>query len=233
MYKPVQKLLRFDNYKMQKSVKFGYLSVILYLAPYKLSGVNICPKASKGCIAGCLNLSGRGVFDSVKQSRLNKTKYFLQDRVKFLNQLDREIKNYHKRATALNLKLNVRLNGTSDLPFERYKLENGLSLMDNNPTIDFHDYTKIKNRLTDALPKNYQLTFSKSESNDNEIQELIMTTKQNIAVVFNKLPRTYLGRKVIDGDLNDLRFLDPKNSIVGLIAKGKAKKDNSGFVVNI
>ena len=79
----------------------------------------------------------------------------------------------------------------------------------------------------------FQLTFSKSESNDNEIQELIMTTKQNIAVVFNKLPRTYLGRKVIDGDLNDLRFLDPKNSIVGLIAKGKAKKDNSGFVVNI
>ncbi len=233
MYKPVQKLLRFDNYKMQKSVKFGYLSVILYLAPYKLSGVNICPKASKGCIASCLNLSGRGVFDSVKLSRLNKTKYFLQDRVKFLKQLDREIKNYYKRATALNLKLNVRLNGTSDLPFERYRLENGLSLMDNNPTIDFHDYTKIKNRLKDALPKNYQLTFSKSESNDNEIQELIMTTKQNIAVVFNKLPKTYLGRKVINGDLNDLRFLDPKNSIVGLIAKGKAKKDNSGFVINI
>jgi hypothetical protein len=124
------------------------------------------------------------------------------------------------------------LNGTSDLPFERYKLENGLNLMDNNPTIDFHDYTKIKNRLTDNLPKNYQLTFSKSESNDNEVKELI-TTNNNIAVVFNKLPETYLGRKVIDGDLNDLRFLDPKKSIVGLIAKGKAKKDNSGFVVNI
>jgi hypothetical protein len=80
MYKPVKKLLRFDNYKMSKSTDYGYLSVILYLAPHTLSGKNICPWASKGCIKGCLNLSGRGVFNNVKQSRLNKTKYFFADR---------------------------------------------------------------------------------------------------------------------------------------------------------
>jgi len=233
MYKPVKKLLRFDNYKMSKSTDYGYLSVILYLAPYTLSGKNICPWASKGCIKGCLNLSGRGVFDSVKQSRLNKTKYFFADRIKFLKQLDHEIKLYDKRAKRMGLKLNVRLNGTSDLVWENYKLENGLNLMDNNPTIKFHDYTKSLERMKKQLPKNYRLTFSKSENNHNAVQELIMTSKQNIAVVFNKLPKRYLGRKVIDGDLNDLRFKDPLNSIVGLIAKGKARKDNSGFVINI
>ena len=233
MYKPVKKLLRFDNYKMSKSTDFGYLSVILYLAPHTLSGKNICPWASKGCIKGCLNLSGRGVFNNVKQSRLNKTKYFFADRPKFLKQLDHEIKLYNKRAKRMGLKLNVRLNGTSDLVWENYKLENGLNLMDNNPTIKFHDYTKSVERMKKQLPKNYRLTFSKSESNHNDVQELIMTSKQNIAVVFNKLPKRYLGRKVIDGDLNDLRFKDPLNSIVGLIAKGKARKDNSGFVINI
>ena len=233
MYKPVKKLLRFDNYKMSKSTDFGYLSVILYLAPHTLSGKNICPWASKGCIKGCLNLSGRGVFNNVKQSRLNKTKYFFADRPKFLKQLDHEIKLYNKRAKRMGLKLNVRLNGTSDLIWENYKLENGLNLMDNNPTIKFHDYTKSVERMKKQLPKNYRLTFSKSESNYNDVQELIMTSKQNIAVVFNKLPKSYLGRKVIDGDLNDLRFKDPLNSIVGLIAKGKARKDNSGFVINI
>ena len=233
MYKQVKKLLRFDNYKMSKSTDYGYLSVILYLAPHTLSGKNICAWASKGCIKGCLNLSGRGVFNNVKQSRLNKTKYFFADRPKFLKQLNHEIKLYDKRAKRMGLKLNVRLNGTSDLVWENYKLENGLNLMDNNPTIKFHDYTKSLERMKKQLPKNYRLTFSKSESNHNTVQELIMTSKQNIAVVFNKLPKSYLGRKVIDGDLNDLRFKDPLNSIVGLIAKGKARKDNSGFVINI
>jgi len=233
MYKPVKKLLRFDNYKMSKSTDFGYLSVILYLAPHTLSGKNICPWASKGCIKGCLNLSGRGVFNNVKQSRLNKTKYFFADRPKFLKQLDHEIKLYNKRAKKMGLKLNVRLNGTSDLIWENYKLENGLNLMDNNPTIKFHDYTKSVERMKKQLPKNYRLTFSKSESNHNAVQELIMTSKQNIAVVFNKLPKSYLGRKVIDGDLNDLRFKDPLNSIVGLIDKNKEKKDNSEFIINI
>ena len=229
-YKPQKKLLGFANYKMQKSIKFGYASAILHLAPFNLSGVNICPMASKGCAAACLNTAGRGVFKSTKASRLNKTRYFLQDRKKFLNHLDREIKRYYKKAKKDGLKFNVRLNGTSDLPFERYKLDNGKNLMDNNPDVIFHDYTKIKNRCTQELPANYQLTFSKSESNDNDVKDLLKT-KTNIAVVFNKLPKKYLGRKVVDGDISDLRFKDPKKCIVGLIAKGPAKKDFSGFVV--
>lgn len=231
-YKKQKLLLSFANFKMQKSVKFGYASAILHLAPYNLSGVNICPMASLGCAAACLNTAGRGQMTCVQKSRINKTRYFLKDRVKFLLHLDREIKLYKKRVERKGLKFNVRLNGTSDLPFERYKLPNGKNIMDNNPDVIFHDYTKIKNRCDQQLPKNYKLTFSRSESNDHEVKDLLKS-KTNIAVVFNKLPKKYLGRKVVDGDISDLRFKDPKNVIVGLLAKGKAKKDPSGFTVQL
>ena len=49
----------------------------------------------------------------------------------------------------------------------------------------------------------------------------------------NKLPKTFKGLPVIDGDKDDLRFLDPQGVIVGLIAKGKAKQDKSGFVIDV
>jgi hypothetical protein len=232
-YKPQKRLLGINNTKMLKSIELGYLTAILHLAPHKLSGVNICPKASVGCAMACLNTSGRGRFEFTQKSRLNKTYYFLKDRKKFLLQLDNEIKNFKKRAIKKGLKPAVRLNGTSDLLFERYPIKDGKNIMELNPDIIFYDYTKIKNRLSVKLPSNYHLTFSKSESNDSEIKELL-TTAFNIAVVFNgSLPKTYLGRDVIDGDISDLRFLEPKGVIVGLATKGNAKTDNTGFVVNV
>ena len=232
-YKPQKKLLGVNNTKMLKSIELGYLTAILHLAPHNLSGVNICPKASVGCAMACLNTSGRGRFEFTQKSRLNKTYYFLKDRQKFLLQLDKEVKNFKKRAIKQGLKPAVRLNGTSDLPFERYIIKDNKNIMQLNPDVIFYDYTKIKNRMTVELPKNYHLTFSKSESNDNEIKELL-TTAFNIAVVFNgKLPKTYLNRPVVDGDISDLRFLEPKGVIVGLATKGIAKTDKTGFVVNV
>ena len=232
-YKPQKRLLGINNTKMLKSIELGYLTAILHLAPHKLSGVNICPKASQGCVKACLNTSGRGRFEFTQNSRLNKTKYFLNDRLKFLLQLDNEVKNFKKRAIKQGLKPAVRLNGTSDLIWERYPIKDGKNIMELNPEIQFYDYTKIKNRLSDKLPKNYHLTFSKSESNDSDIKDLL-TTAFNIAVVFkDKLPKNYLGRNVVDGDISDLRFLEPKGVIIGLATKGNAKTDNSGFVVNV
>jgi hypothetical protein len=61
---------------------------------------------------------------------------------------------------------------------------------------------------------------------------LALSNGMNVAAVFHKVPETYLGRTVINGDETDLRFLDPKGVIVGLKAKGKAKKDTTGFVVS-
>lgn len=231
-YKPQKKLLGINNTKMLKSIELGYLTAILHLAPYKLSGANVCPKASVGCSLSCLNTSGRGKFEFTQKSRLNKTYYFLKDRQKFLLQLDKEIKNFAKKAFKQGLKPAIRLNGTSDLPFERYKVRDNKSLMELNPDIQFYDYTKIKNRMSVELPKNYHLTFSRSEINQNEINELL-TTAFNIAVVFNdKLPKKFLNRQVVDGDISDLRFLDKRGVIIGLSTKGKAKNDLTGFVIN-
>ena len=234
-YKPQKKLLGSSSYKMKKSGKFKYLSEILHLAPSNIGGVNICANASPVCIDLCLNTSGRGQMNIVQKSRLNKKYYFLADRQKFLNHLDREIKLSYERAKRKKLKYTVRLNGTSDLPFERYKLENGLNLMENNPNVQFIDYTKISNRLDkkNKIPKNYNLTYSQAENNLDNVKK-ILKTKYNIATVFRKkLPKKWLGRKVIDGDVSDLRHLDPKKVVVGLRAKGKAIKNFNGFVQDV
>ena len=232
-YKPQKKLLGSGTYKMEKSQKYKYLSEILHLAPANIGGVNICPNASPVCIKLCLNTSGRGQMNTVQKSRLNKKFYFLADRLKFLNHLDHEIKLSFERAKRKGFKYTVRLNGTSDLPFERYKLENGLNLMDNNPQVQFIDYTKVTNRLDkkNKIPKNYSLTYSQAENNLKDVKQ-ILKTKYNIATVFRKkLPKKWLGRKVINGDISDLRHLeDGKKIIVGLIAKGKAIKNFDGFV---
>ena len=235
-YKPQKKLLGSGTYKMEKSQKYKYLSEILHLAPANIGGVNICPNASPVCIKLCLNTSGRGQMNTVQKSRLNKKFYFLADRLKFLNHLDHEIKLSFERAKRKGFKYTVRLNGTSDLPFERYKLENGLNLMDNNPQVQFIDYTKVTNRLDkkNKIPKNYSLTYSQAENNLKDVKQ-ILKTKYNIATVFRKkLPKKWLGRKVINGDISDLRHLeDGKKIIVGLIAKGKAIKNFNGFVQDV
>ena len=234
-YKPQKKLLGSSTFKMQKSKGYKYLSEILHLAPSKIGGVNICANASPVCIDLCLNTSGRGQMTTVQKSRLNKKFYFLADRLKFLNHLDREIKLSYERAKRKKLKYTVRLNGTSDLPFERYRLENGKNLMDNNPHVQFVDYTKVTNRLSrkNKIPKNYDLTYSQAENNLDDVKK-ILKTKYNIATVFRKkLPKKWLGRKVINGDKHDLRHLDPKKVVVGLIAKGKAIKNFKGFVQDV
>jgi hypothetical protein len=217
------------NWKTIKSMKYGFLTGILYLAPYKLSGKNVCPAASLGCRLSCLNTAGRGQMGVVQKARLRKTKMFFQDRNKFLSQLKTEIEILSRRAANKNMKLAIRLNGTSDLPFERYLID-GKNLMDHFPKVKFYDYTKLENRINDQLPGNYHLTFSRSETNEAVIDQVI--EKAPVSVVFkHKLPRLYNGYKVINGDLHDMRFKNQSGVIIGLIAKGKARKDTTGFAI--
>jgi hypothetical protein len=101
------------------------------------------------------------------------------------------------------------------------------------PFVQFYDYTKVLGRKVSGIP-NYHLTFSAADGNDNDV-ESAMYNGMNIAVVFGvkkteALPVSYRGVQVFNGDDSDLRFLDPKGVIVGLYAKGKAKKDTTGFV---
>tara|TARA_R100000388_G_C7209508_1_gene142844 strand:+ start:297 stop:989 length:693 start_codon:yes stop_codon:yes gene_type:complete len=230
----MQKLLGINtNYKTIKNQKVGVLTGILYMAPYNLSGKNVCPAASKGCAAACLNTAGRGAMNVVQAARLKKTRRFFSNRDIFLFQLCDEIKSLKERAAKKGMKAAVRLNGTSDLPYEKYKIKDGKNIMELFPDVQFYDYTKLDNRFTRGqLPANYHLTFSRAEDNDHKLKEVLKYT--SAAVVFaDKLPKTWRGYPVIDGDEHDARFTDAgPGVIIGLIAKGKARHDKSGFVVN-
>ncbi len=225
------------NPKIMKGEKKGYLSFVLHLAPANLSGKEVCPKRTAGCTAACLNTAGRGgIFKKgestnvIQQARIRRTKFFFENRREFLNQLTVDIIKAKTMAEKKGLIPVFRLNGTSDLSWEKYEVANGKNIFQMFPEVQFYDYTKVLGRKTSHIP-NYHLTFSNADGNINDV----LAAKQaglNVAVVFRKnLPETYLGRKVINGDETDLRFLDEKNVIVGLKAKGKAKKDISGFVV--
>lgn len=224
------KLLTTANYKTVKGEKIGYLTGILYLAPADLvQGVNLCPFASEGCKQSCLYTAGRGAFGNVKQARVAKTEMFRDNKQMFLLTLMKDIRALVRKAEKLKLTPCIRLNGTSDIRWECIKHE-GKTIFEIFPSVQFYDYTADYLRKFENMPKNYHLTFSRKEN--NEIHALEMLSKGvNVAMVFEKLPESYRGYKVISGDENDVRFIDEKGVIVGLTAKGKAKKDNSGFVI--
>lgn len=220
-----------SNAKTAKGSELGITNMILHLAPGKLSGNNACPMASAGCLAACLNTAGRGQFDSTQHARIEKTKKFYADPNAFVNQLAIEIAALQRKAQRLGTLPAVRLNGTSDIRWELFSVEyNGETypnLMTAFPIVQFYDYTKLPNRRN--LPNNYHVTFSLSETNDKHAI-MALASGMNVAVVFDKVPDQWSGYEVIDGDAHDFRFLDKKNVIVGLKAKGKAKHDTSGFV---
>ena len=219
------KVMTGSNPKMLKSVEFGYLTAILHLAPHTESGTNLCPKASIGCSNACLYKQGMGKFENVQKARLERTKLYLENPIEFQSKLYWDIEKLKRLAEKQGLTPAVRLNGTSDIPKLAFKVAKDF------PEIQFWDYTKILATLKRSdIPKNYHLTFSRSESNAIEAFEALQLG-YSVATVFDKLPTRYHGYEVINGDIHDLRFLDKPNVIVGLLAKGTAKKDESGFVV--
>ena len=233
-YKAVKNLLS-DGKTNAKTKKNAIKTYILYLAPSNLSGINICPYASPGCIKACLNTAGHGQFNSVQLARLNKTLIFKENRPKFYIQLAEELLKIHDKAIKQNIEIAIRLNGTSDIDHLNELIRHtGIDFLDSfYSNLKFYDYTKNINIVKKYLNTNYKITFSRSEINDYLVEE-VLAMGGNVAVVFkNDLPESYAWHKVINGDESDLRYYDPKNVIIGLKAKGKAKKDLSGFVINI
>ena len=232
---PTRLMFKSGNPKTDKNQSVEGLEniVVLHLnfAPADLSGYNVCPMASQGCKSACLHTAGNPVFQAQKdKGRINRARFYMQDRDKFMTQLTRELVNFVKWCDK-NKKIGVvRLNTTSDISWENY------NLFEKFPMLQFYDYTKIQKRALKfargEYPPNYHLTYSLNEDNYDKAVE-VLNEGGNIAVVFRKdLPDTFMGKKVVNGDLHDLRYLDPKNVVVGLKAKGKAKTDYSGFVMN-
>ncbi len=233
-------LLSIDtNAKTVKGQKQGFLTGILYLAPYTISGKNVCPMAKlASCDQACLYSAGRGAFNNVQQARLNKTLFFNDNRQAFMELLAHDIIKLKRKAEKLGMIPLVRLNGTSDIQWESIKFYFGadnqhVTIFELFPDIQFYDYTKIYNR---DVPSNYDLTFSYSGvASFQKYAKLAIQKGLRVAVVFRKqsdIPKKYLGLQCIDGDNTDIRHLDPRGVVVALYAKGKAKKDTSGFVID-
>lgn len=233
------KLLSTANPKVLKGEKYGYVTYILHLAPSRLSGYNVCPMASNGCAAACLNTAGRGGMfkrgentNAIQEARIRKTLYFFNDREAFMRDLVRDVKRAIQEARENGKVPAFRLNGTSDIRWEIESVAvDGViypNIMTAFSDVQWYDYTKLPNRRD--LPANYHLTFSLSETNRETAIEML-GKGVNVAAVFQgELPETWNGFRVINGDDTDLRFTDPVGVVVGLKAKGRAKKDTSGFV---
>lgn len=252
-----RKVLGIDtNYKTVKGRKLGYMTGILYLAPAKISGFEVCPQRSEGCTAACLYTAGRGGMTKVQDARIAKTQWYFTDRDDFMLSLVRDIEALIRKAKREGLTPVVRLNGTSDIPFERVPVPTGSgddwdgghysNVMVLFPDVQFYDYSKVTKRAllhaAGTMPANYHLTFSLNETNDDDARK-VLAAGGNVAAVFFDAPAEFMGAPVVDGDASDVRFDDDKSALVqglittteqgvviGLTAKGAAKKDTSGFV---
>jgi hypothetical protein len=234
--------------KIMKTDKVLHIDTyVMYLAPATLSGKNVCAMATKECIKGCLNTSGRAKMDKsyamIMNARINKTKFFFDNRELFNTMLFNEVKNAANRTAKKGKEFAVRLNCTSDLNPILFK-NNGQNILEAFPNVQFYDYTKVLNRIELAAKhSNYDLTFSFSGYNWNDCK-VALENNVRIAVIFDvkkdaPLPTTFKGVPVIDGDKYDYRPLDGKNVIVGLRWKSiRDKKANaeikaSSFVVKL
>jgi len=224
------------NAKIYKSNKLSeeFLSVVMHLAPFTSSGAgNVCEHATPGCMRACLWLTGKGLYSSVQMSRKNKTRLFHEHRGLFLAWLELEIDRLRRHADEQGKILAIRLNGTSDIDWQ----ETAPHLFRKFNDVVFYDYTKDFEKmiayLNGAAPKNYWLTFSRTESNEEQCRE-VLALNGNVAAIFRSvIPSQYLGAKVVDGVSHDLRFLDEQGVIVGLKALGKARNDETGFTIDI
>jgi hypothetical protein len=245
-------LLSVGNPKTLKGMAQGYNTYILHLAPATLSGHNTCPKATHGCAAACLNTAGRGGMfkkgentNTIQRARIRKTQLFYNDREQFMSLLVKDILLAIKQSAGKGLVPVFRLNGTSDISWEKYPVTMGNVTYSNIFAafgyVTFYDYTKVLGRKVNNIP-NYHLTFSAADGNEKDVYQAQLQG-YNIAMVFAlkktqpmpeyqvvSMPGFSKVMPVFNGDESDLRFLDPDNHIVGLYAKGKAKKDTSGFV---
>jgi hypothetical protein len=223
-------LLTDDNAKTIKGEELRIKTWILYLVPADGAGRgNICAGSTEGCRKACLYGAGlASVYPTIKAARMRKTHLLFDNRELFLTQLRKDIKSAIRIAAKDGFTPCIRINGTSDLPWL------ALQMASEFPDVQFYDYTKL-NRPWERVRDNYSLTYSYSGENlDMALESL--KNDINVSVVFDTkkgkaLPETWNGYPVIDGDLHDLRFIDPKGVVVGLRAKGDAKHDELGFVV--
>ena len=226
--------------KIAKGLQYNEMTYILYLAPASQSGYNVCPMSTEECRTACLTESGHNRIDvkknNINKARIKKTKLFFEHREFFMSWLVTEITKAKIDAHMKGYQFSVRINGTSDISLESFKLgrKNILQMF---PLIPFYDYTKVSKRF-DMLNKydNYDLTYSFSGHNMLQCLDLLSKQKGRVAMVFEGkvLPKTFMGYDVIDGDAYDMRYYDEQGVIVGLKFKkvrNKIDTANNKFII--
>lgn len=218
-------LFTIHNTKLQKSEKFGYKSVGLSLLPHRLANENVdlCGGRSTSlCRSFCINFSGRNGLSKIQEGRKKKTLDFLRDRKGFLQKLNIELQYLQNLAEDEGFKLTARINMYSDINFQNHIVLNDKNIYDLNPSVQFVEYSKHYSRKSNSSNLHYTYSYDK-EYHDEALE--VLKRGDNLAVIFpNILPNEWNGYKVINGDVHDLRFLDPKNVVVGLKYKNVIKK---------
>ena len=217
--------------KIKKSFERGTMTYCVYLAPYTMAGfvngkqINVCPN-SEHCRDFCLNKSGRNKADILKhgeeesrinQARIKKTRFFYEDRETFMQVLVHEIKKAMRKAEAEGYNFSVRLNGTSDISPDAFRYY-GYNILQIFPEVQFYDYSKRPRAIDESgRYENYSITFSFDGYNFDTCEKYLKRGG-NVAIVFfgDELPKTYKGWRVIDGNVDDTRYMDEKGCIVGL-----------------
>jgi hypothetical protein len=226
--------------KIAKGLQYNEMTYILYLAPAEQSGYNVCPMSTEECRTACLTESGHNRIDvkknAINKARIKKTKLFFEQRDFFMAWLITEITKAKIDADTKGYQFSVRINGTSDISLESFKVK-GMNILEFFPLIPFYDYTKVANRFK-MLDKydNYDLTYSFSGHNMFQCLELLNERKGRVAMVFEGkvLPKTFMGYDVIDGDAYDMRYYDAQGVIVGLKFKkvrNKIDTANNKFII--
>jgi hypothetical protein len=236
------RLLSTDNPKAAKAADYGWINGIHYMAPATLSGFNLCARSTPQCEALCLGwqagqasmVADPADMNAVRLSRVAKARAYVNDRPNYLNMLVRSIARLERQGERLGLRVCVRPNGSTDIPFERVPVTwlgvRYPNIMAAFPSVQFTDYTKRWERFNQTLPPNYHLTFSRADGN-SERALLLLDRGVNVAVVsrrHNPKQGRYLeqwcGYAAINGDEHDLRHLDPQGVVVALSPKGPAAK---------
>jgi hypothetical protein len=246
------RLLTRRSAKVDKSGGAGFLSVILHLQPAAVFvglvlTLRTCPWATAGCVKVCLQYAGRMRFGGSFFARMWRTWLLVDYPEIFGRMLIEEIRAAEKSASRKGLGFTARLNGTSDLSWESLQFA-GRTVFEHLPTVQWYDYTKSADRAADVKVPQYHLVYSHNENSDPAVESKILRAGGSIAMVFDTkggdLPEVVkIGRRrfpVVDGDVTDLRHLDPKGVIVGLKYKkafcratGKAIQPPAGFVVGV
>ena len=205
-------LLTKQNPKVVKGEKLNWMTVVLHLMPWKFSGYQVCPGAN-GCQWTCLAFSGRGPMERTVEARRRRTIQFFEDREFFMRMLVADIGKAAIEAELRVMNLAVRLNGTSDIPWEKVRTHTHRNVMEHFPEIVFYDYTSVRGRVIDV--PNYHITYS-----DKGDAIALLEKGYNVSMIFDDgIPDSWNGFPVIAGDETDLRFLDPSPCVVGLTRK--------------